>query len=170
MSLVLLPTEIILNILDFIYDSSFNNLLNTNRLLKSFESYFFEKSKLIKYKVNYTDPTNFIYVANKQKLENFYKNSSWKYNEIQDLYMKYFEEKEIIFINCSITSFPIYPNMTYCNLQNNKLTTFPIQPKMTGCNLQNNKITTFPTHPEMTGCNLQNNKLTTFPVQPKMTD
>ncbi len=164
MSLLLLPIEIILSI--------FNIIINK---LKSFESFFDKKSKLIKYQVDYMDPTNFIYVVNNQKLENFYKNGLWDYNKIYDLYMKYFYEKTVRYVSNSgsrpvkITSFPVQPKMTNCYIENNNLTTFPVQPEMTFCSIQNNNLTTFPVQPKMTSCYIENNKLTNFPVQPKMT-
>ena len=89
-----------------------------------------DKAILELYKVDYTDPTNFIYVINNKKIDDYkIVNGNWNYNGLLKLYMKFFNKKNI---ECEedITSFPIYPNMTHFDVRDNQLTSFPIQPNI----------------------------------------
>ena len=125
---------------------------------------------LNKLKINYKDPTNFIYLFN-DKIINDYINvdNTYKYKEILELYLVCYYKERIQYDNYhQITSFPIYPNMTYCKLSDGQLTTFEIQPNMKECNLSDNELTTFPVQPNMTNCDVSDNQLTTFPRQPVM--
>jgi len=85
---------------------------------------------LDKLQVDYTDPTNFIYVANKTNIDSYRENKNWKYKSLFKLYMKYYYKE---YINCDylrITSFPIYPHMKGFYGNSTKLTSFPVQPEM----------------------------------------
>ena len=126
---------------------------------------------LDKLKIDYKDPTNFIYIYN-DKIINDYMNidSTYKYREILELYLVCYYKERIQYDNYhhQITSFPIYPNMTYCKLSDGQLTTFEIQPNMKECYLHFNQLTTFSIQPNMKECNLSNNQLTAFSIQPNM--
>ena len=120
------------------------------------------KSLLEKYKVEYDDPTNFIYVANNTTFEKVDLFSALQ------LYMNFYDEEIITYPNQNITSFPVYPKMKSCDLNSNKITKFYIQPEMDYCSIYNNKLTEFPVQPEMIFCNLYNNHINHFPEQPKL--
>ena len=127
------------------------------------------------YNVDYTDPTNFIYIMNNKKKSEYYKNEEWNYDGLLKLYMKYFYETEIKLdyysssMTRQITSFPIYPNMTYFFGVDTKLTSFPVQPKMMVFRGYDNQLTSFPIQPKMYEFRGGNNKLSSFPIQPEMT-
>lgn len=142
---------------------------------------------LDKFKVNYKDPSNFIYRASyindgmkehffttDTDFEDYYNPTTRKtdFVGIWNLYYRFYNFKHIDasgwYAN-EIGSFPIYPNMKICKLSNNNLTSFPVQPRMTHCELASNRLTSFPIQPEMTHCNLSGNmKLRVFPIQPKL--
>jgi hypothetical protein len=126
------------------------------------------KHFLNKFHVNYTDPTNFIYLQNKTTIERYYTNNVWNYPSLFKLYMKHYYSKNINCKNLKITSFPVYPNMTHFNGSNNQLTSFPIQPNMTVFYGQFNQLTSFPIQPKMDFFYGQNNQLSRFPSQPNM--
>ena len=94
---------------------------NTHKIAKHF---------LDLYKVDYKDPTNFIYVYNDKDINDYKINDNYKLGSIFKLYMKNYYDKKIKCEYLDITSFPIYPNMEVFKGIKNKLTTFPIQPKM----------------------------------------
>ena len=150
---------------------------------------------LDKFKIDYKDPGNFIYIFNNHCCTRFpscntdqftgltgrcpansvineYINTdnTYKYKEILELYLKYYYIKIISWENRNVTSFPIYPNMEECSLSYSQLTTFPIQPNMEKCHIGNNQLITFSIQPNMKECYLSNNKFTEFSIQPKMED
>ena len=102
------------------------------------------------YKVDYTDPTNFIYIINNKTIDDFKDKKKYKFSSIFKLYMKSYFKTEINCGEMNITSFPIYPNMIIFNGRRNQLTTFPIQPKMTYFYGNDNQLITFPVQPNMT--------------------
>lgn len=110
------------------------------------------KNILNKFKVNYTDPTNFIYVMNKKNIDDYRQNGQWKYKSLFKLYMTHYYKKEINCSNLGITSFPIYPNMKVFYGQNNLLTNFPVQPEMKVFDGRNNPLKDFPIQPKMKFC------------------
>ena len=132
------------------------------------KEYIFKKF-LEKYQVEYSDPTNFIYVYNKVSIENYVVEEKFKYQGILDLYMKNFYLKDILYSGTNMTTFPIYPNMTHFFGERNKLTSFPVQPNMLYFNGDFNQLTSFPVQPNMTHFNGRDNKLTFFNIQPNMT-
>ena len=134
---------------------------NTNTIAKHF---------LNLYKVDYKDPTNFIYVMDRKDINDYKNGERYKYGSILKLYMKHYYKHKIRCNNKNITSFPIYPNMETCEINNNQLRTFPIQPVMIYCYINNNNLTTFPIQPIMKACKIDHNNLTTFPIQPRMID
>ena len=93
--------------------------------MESSESIVDYKEYLNKYQVDYTDPTNFIYVSLKVKMNEF-KDINWDNQRILQLYMKHYDEHCIMCDGLNITSFPIYPNMTEFYGDNNQLTSFLI--------------------------------------------
>ena len=144
---------------------------------------------LNKYQVDYSDPTNFIYIYNNVKINNYRDdNNRWDYVKIYKLYMKQFNKTKIEISNNVISSFPIYPKMIEIEISDNlltsfpiqpemkefmgsvnELTSFPVQPKMKYCDVEGNQLKSFPIQPKMTYCDISSNQLTSFPVQPKMT-
>ena len=100
------------------------------------------KKLLSVYQVDYTDPTNFIYVYNHENINDFKHDIiGFDFKKIFKLYLKTYNLEKINYQSKGITSFPIQPKMNYCNLNGNQLTDFPIQPKMTNCYLEGNQLT-----------------------------
>ena len=127
------------------------------------------KKFLEKYSVDYSDPTNFIYIYNKVNISDYKLEGTFNYLKILKLYMKNFYCKKIICNSMGISSFPIYPKMVHFDGSNNSLTSFPVQPKMKFFKGENNKLRSFPVQPKMKFFEGNSNQLTTFPVQPNMT-
>jgi hypothetical protein len=132
-------------------------------------TYLIAKHFLTKYRVDYKDPSNFIYIFNNVNIDD-YKNQqgNFKLGSIFRLYLKAYN---LIEINCEdkgITSFPIYPKMKRFFGSNNNLTLFPVQPSMVDFFGSNNKLTLFPVQPNMEYFEGYNNQLTSFDTQPKM--
>lgn len=128
------------------------------------------KMFLNKYKVEYTDPTNYIYLANNAKMDD-YKNSdgTWEFGLLLTLYAKSYSKKHISYTD-GMTSFPIYPNMINFHGPDNDLKNFPVQPKMTECEISHNmNLKSFPVQPNMRIFSGEECGLTNFPIQPKMT-
>lgn len=122
------------------------------------------KHFLNKYKIDYTDPTNFIYVYNKVKINNYKRaDGSWKFGSIFRLYLQTYNLETIICDNLGITSFPIYPNMSKFRGINNGLTSFPVQPNMEKFIGFNNQLTSFPVQPKMRLFSGLNNRSTSPP-------
>lgn len=127
------------------------------------------KLYLEKYKVNYTDPNNFIYVSNGIKI-NSCKTifGYWNWRRLIELYCIHFRKGVIHCSDMEITSFPIYPNMIKFFGDNNNLKDFPSQPKMEIFIGHHNKLTTFETQPKMTYFEGNSNLIHTFHIQPNM--
>jgi hypothetical protein len=125
---------------------------------------------LNKYKVEYMDPNNFIYKYNNKNINDYKIENTWNYKKILKLYMLNYNKFHIKCSYKNITSFPIYPNMTEFEGDNNQLTSFPIQPNMIYFSGENNQLTSFPIQPKMTHFDGDYNQLTSFPIQPKMVD
>lgn len=123
------------------------------------------------YSIDYKDPTNFIYIANKVSIETIKmkcNEEKYDYNGILDLYYKFFRDEKIVCRSAGITSFPIYPHMRYCDLSYNNLELFPVQYNMVYCELNNNNLTTFPVQKNLEELHIRNNNLKSFPIQPRM--
>ena len=122
------------------------------------------------YDVEYTDPTNFIYIMNNKQMEDYVTliGDNWDYNGLLELYNEFFNQREIKCQNKGITSFPVYPNMKYFYGAGNRLTSFPTQPNMVYFSGDNNELTSFPIQPKMKEFSGEGNQLTSFLVQPKM--
>ena len=118
------------------------------------------------YKVNYNDPNNFIYIANKTDINKIKDNVDFTFKAFK-LYLKFYYLKDIKFEDKEITSFPIYPNMVECNFTGNKLKTFEIQPNMLICYIEKNQLTSFPIQPKMTNFYVSNNQLKSFSIKKK---
>lgn len=132
---------------------------------------YVSKSLLKNLQVNYKDKSNFIYIYNKVKQEDYINDDddkTLKYNLILKLYMKSYYLKSIDCRNLNITSFPIYPNMTHFYGNGNKLKNFPIQPNMQFFYGENNKLNNFLVQPKMKEFHGDNNYLFSFPAQPIM--
>lgn len=155
------------------YIDSPNDLKNYCLQNKFFYSLFKENKQTIskyfleRYHVDYTDPTNFIYVMNDKIIDDYRVKDLWDYISLFKLYIKLFNDTEIRCENKGITSFPIYPNMTILYGRSNQLTSFPI-PKMTHFYGNNNQLTSFPIQPNTIDFRVEKNQLTSFPIQPKM--
>jgi hypothetical protein len=149
---------------DFEMNQIYNDMPET-------EKAYVNKLILEYYKVDYIDTTNFIYIYNRKSTYNYLSNGEWDYIGLVQLYMKEFITK---FIRCqNISSFPVYPNMEFCELNNQqnseyKITSFPVQPSMVDCSINYHNLKTFPVQPKMEICSLVSNKLESFPVQPAM--
>jgi hypothetical protein len=147
----------------FCSDDDFYNFCSNNK-----ES--IAKMYLNKYKVEYTDPTNYKYVANNAKIDDYKNpNGTWNFGLLLVLYTKSYSKKSI---SCreDMTSFPIYPNMIDFHGPDNDLKKFHVQPKMTKCEISNNfNLKSFPVQPEMITFSGEECGLTSFPIQPKMT-
>jgi hypothetical protein len=132
------------------------------------------KNLLKYYQVDYTDPTNLIYVYNEKHIDDYKsnddysKNDKYDYKSIFKLYMKLYNLDNIKIKDSEITSVPILPNMIYFDGENNNLVSFPIQPKMKIFNGSSNKLTSFPIQPKMKEFWGKNNQLVSFPIQPEM--
>lgn len=94
-------------------------------------------------KVNYNDPTNFIYTANNVKFQDF------KLQRIFDLYMKFYNSSKIVIRKSYVTSIPVFPKMTHLTMiTQGEIKNFPIQPNM--CYLHsNNKINNLSRQPKL---------------------
>ena len=117
------------------------------------------------YQVDYKDPSNFIYLYNNVKIEDYKEFGKWEYHSLLELYLKNYKN---LIIKCSknITSFP--PKMINFSGYDNQLTSFPIQPEMEDFHGVNNRLTSFPIQPKMINFYGNRNQLTSFPIQPKM--
>ena len=158
----------------------YNACKNNNKLVS--------KYLLRLYKVDYSDPTNYIYVHNNVNIDEYKSKTGWLYSKIWLLYFKDYYKDEIICDNEGITTFPIYPNMksffgeknkinrfyTQPNMiefwgERNNISKFDIQPNMEEFHGDYNEIETFYIQPNMIECWINSNKLEKFLVQPKMT-
>ena len=177
----ILPNEIWIQIIMKNTPYELKSFCSQNRsfynMCKANSSYIY-KSYLEKYKVEYQDPGNFIYVINNTTPEQYKINNRWDYKGLYKLYMKYFNNETIDYstpldisdlsVSGNMTSFPIYPNMKNFIGRNNKLTKFPVQPRMEVFSGDYNKLKSFPIQPEMKEFYGNANLLETFPIQPKM--
>lgn len=162
-------------------NSQFYNACKNN--IKSVSKYLLKL-----YKVDFTDPSNYIYVHNNVTIDDYKSHSGWLYNKLWLLYLKDYYKDDIICDNEGITSFPIYPNMesffgegnklnrfyTQPNMiefwgEHNLISKFDIQPQMQKFHGDYNEIETFSIQPNMLECWLNSNKLKNLSVQPKMT-
>jgi hypothetical protein len=119
------------------------------------------------YEVDYTDPTNYIYLIYGTTqfidIKNYKIDGEWKYKEILELYRREYHQKQIIAPSSNITSIGIYPFMIICELSGNKLTSFPKQPKMKECYLDGNNLTSFNVQPKLKKWGLTDNLFETSP-------
>ena len=173
--------------------TSYDDLSNICNSNKNFRNSCKHNNRLISkyllhlYKVDYTDPLNYIYVHNNEKLDDYKLSNSFDYLKLWKLYFRDFYKSDIVCDNEGITSFPIYPNMISFFGEGNKLTTFPVQPNMIEVWVNNNDLSDFPSQPNMTRfygefnkitdfsvqpnleyCDVSNNQLESFPIQPKL--
>lgn len=168
-----IPNELLREIVDRLDPISFNELLLANKVcydkLVSIRNNVY-RFYLKKYKVDYEDRGNFIYIKNNVKKEGYNRNGVWNWRGLMVLYMKHFRKKKIECPNMNIKSFPIYPNMTEFVGYGNRLSDFPVQPKMISFRGKRNLLTNFPVQPKMITFSGEINRLTSFPTQPQMTD
>ena len=132
MILQVLPNEILFSIINMSDISEIISFSKMNKVINSFikkDKELQARITLERYQVDYEDPTNFIYLYNKVNISD-YKNITWKYSKIVELYFLCFNEEKINCRNLGITSFPIYPNMTHFYGEYNNLELFPVQSKM----------------------------------------
>ncbi len=119
------------------------------------------------FKVDYTDPNNFIYRYENVDISSVKNGDSFDIDKIYELYMRYYELTDIDY-GLEITSFPVYPNLKRLDISNNQLKTFPVQPSLEWLNIFNNNLTYFLVQPEMKICYITCNKLKHFPTQPEL--
>lgn len=140
-----------------------------SKICKKYSKEIF-KNILDKFKVDYNDKTNFIYIANDVDIQDYIKDDLINYYEIFKLYGAFYYNKSIEFTKTNerkdITSFPVYPHMEKCDIHYTLISNFPTQPNMTSCNLSFNKIKNFDIQPKMTECIINNNLLTEFKIHP----
>jgi hypothetical protein len=127
----------------------------SNNYIYNNNDFYKAKCELYRYQVDYKDPTNFIYIYNKKEIP-FTAQGDHDLIEILKIYMLQFNMEKITCMYAGITSFPVYPKMTECDISNNELTSFPVQPVMTFCDISNNELTSFNIQPVMTYCDIDN--------------
>jgi hypothetical protein len=183
------PTEILFEIIKHLDLDEFWKLCKTNKSYKQicdYNSQFIFKMFLDKYKVDYNDRYNFVYLANGVSKRQYIIDGIIDYQGVLSLYYKFYKYTNIRvsrnMLKCSvddgstdtfylrkpISSFPIYPNLTQLFITNNRLTTFPVQPKLKELHINHNSLVTFPVQPELVSLHIQSNNLTSFPTQPKL--
>ena len=137
------------------------------------------KHLLNMYKVNYTDPTNFIYIYNNTNQNKYKINDNWKYSSLFKLYMKQYYSKKINLNfdedsdsdsdeeQSKITSIPNYPNLQKLDCTNHLLKNLPnlmVNLRILKCS--NNKLTSIPsTLVNLKTLDCDNNKLTSIPSE-----
>lgn len=120
---------------------------------------YITKLLLKKYKVEYSDPGNLVY------LKIPYPSS---FSDILKEYL-YWYNQEIVNVNDSqLTSIPILPKMKQFIGNSNFLTTFPEQPSMTHFYGNNNLLTDFPVQYNMTHFYAKGNLFSSLPKYPKL--
>jgi hypothetical protein len=163
------PFDIFIEITQYLDLSDFFNLCESN---ENYKSYCNEISRiyLSKYKVDYKDPTNFIYVANKTSIKKYIDNDYINYTSILWLYYQYYDETNISlkYLKKKITSFPIYPKLIKLNVSGHSLTSFPSQPNLEELYINHNRLTSFSVQPNLVKLHIQYNNLTFIPTLPKL--
>ena len=119
--------------------------------------------------VEYTIPTNFIYIYSNIPITTFIKDGTFNLYAIYKLYSRLNKLTSISIRNTDISSIPILHNITYCNLSFNKLTNFPPQPSLVECIIMSNSLVSFSIQPSLVKCNLDVNSLVHFHTQPLLT-
>ena len=188
-----LPTELFIEFLFSIDDlNALKNFCQINKgareLCRKYRVAICKKF-LQRYQVDYNDPTNFIYVMNKEKKKKFFKDGEPEYCRLLFLYSKFYDKKEIWFEHGrfakKVTSMPLYPNvkslvcyendlkslpdgmrnLTHLDCNSNELTSLPngmIKLKSLSCHF--NKLTSFPNDLfSLEWLNCDGNKLTSLP-------
>ncbi|NBU34483.1 hypothetical protein EB118_18645 [bacterium] len=126
--------------------------------------------QLQKWKIEYTDPTNFIYIMNDTSIESV-KNpdESYDFEKIYSLYMKFNSMREIFCTNKSITSIPIYPNVLKLYCHNNRLKEIHGYPNLQTLVCFDNQITSIsPECPKLREIDTSRNLLTEIPEYPQL--
>ena len=126
------------------------------------------KHFLDRFSVDYNDPTNFIYLANGVRKENYLNESGEPdYCKLFQLYSKFYDKKKI---DCgkykNMTSFPLYPNMEELHLAHNgEMKSLPDgMKKLKNLYCTNNKLESLPKGMIMLQyLDCSNNKLKTLP-------
>ena len=170
-----LPTEQILDLLKTLEIKELIKLCFINKryskICKKYSKEIF-KNILDKFKVDYMDKTNFVYVANNADIQDYVREDNINYYEIFKLYGKFYYDKTIHFVKTNerkdISSFPIYPHMEKCTIHFTSIIYFPSQPRMVYCDLMFNTIENFDIQPRMIDCTVSNNRLSEFKTQPSL--
>lgn len=183
------PTDIVLEIIKHLDLNQLRDLCKTNKMYKqicSENSRYISKMFLDKYKVDYNDRSNFVYLANGVSKRQYVADGIVNYQGILSLYYKFYKYTSMrvsrnmlkcsvddgltdtFYLRKQISSFPIYPNLTRLFIANNRLVSFPVQPKLMELHINHNSLMTFPVQPELVSLHIQSNNLTSFPTQPKL--
>lgn len=170
-----LPAEQVLDFLKTLEIKELVRLCSVNKkyskICKRYSKEIF-KNTLDKFKVNYMDKSNFIYISNDADIDDYITEEYIDYYGIFKLYGNFYYDKSITFIKRydkkDITSFPVFPHMEKCTIHFTSIVDFPTQPRMTYCNLIFNKIENFNVQPKMTHCIVSNNRLINFVSQPSL--
>lgn len=175
MFLTKLPIELFLKIILYIDPDVFINTYIVSREIKhdnclfdrlEANKNFICKRYLYKYKVNFWDPTNFIYLSDTVNLNRSLNLSLF---DVLKLYCVHFNDTVINCNDMGITSFPVYPKMSLFIGNNNNIKVFPQQPGMILFIGEHNKLEHFEVQPVMLRFVGNDNCLKYFPVQPNMT-
>lgn len=191
-----IPFDIFYEIIKFLDLHQLDELCKVNKYYADFCFSHWNKRNIAKfflkkYKVDYNNPTNFIYLANKRKKGDFITKNEIDYIGLLELYKKFYMYEEIRwgsgkFLSLTsrgntkiiplknghyVSSFPIYPNLVYLSLVACRLTgTFPRQPQLQTLHLEFNLLESIETQPNLINLHVQTNRLKNFPLQPKLTD
>lgn len=121
------------------------------------------------YKINYTDPNNFIYIMNNISLDEC-KNSdnSFNYKKIFRLYLNFYDKEEIYCLDKGITSIPIYPKLKDLTCSYNELTELPEMQNLVELNCDSNKISELKMYNKLEILFCRDNELKDIPFYPKL--
>lgn len=167
-----LPLDLYLNIINESDPDTINKLCQSSKQFLNYCSTYKEtiaKIMLKKYKVNYQDPTHFIYIKNKRSLSEFKKeNNKIMFSEIYNLYLKDYFSTEIKCEKMGITGFPMYPNLKFLHCRDNMLTTIPSMPELLQLRCNDNLLTELPQFPKLISLHCDTNQIKTLPPYPQL--
>ena len=159
-----LPAEIILNILSDLSIEDLNGVCKQNKRLRSIckeHKLTLIKSLLEKYKVDYKDPHNFIYLKGKKFIP-----VTDDLQKVFKLYLAHYKKKSIEVADKNITSIPIYPKLKELICIENELTKIESMPLLEVLYCNDNQLTTIGVMPLLTKLECENNRLTEIGVMP----
>ncbi|NDD84240.1 hypothetical protein EBZ38_08220 [bacterium] len=119
---------------------------------------------LTKANVNYTNPNDFVYKMNGVSINNV-KNEDGSYNfqSIAELYMKWYNHREINCADMSISSIPSYPNVINLVCAINNISVLGNYPKLKFLVCYENNLTTIPEYPFLEELHVAGNQIQSLP-------